>query len=119
MHKRTKALGISPAVKKAVYVRDGGCCVWCGSAAGQIAQRHRRRNFQHDAAGQPNAHFIPRSSGGLGVEENILTLCWDCHMKFDQTAARAKMREYFRGYLESKYPDWDENALTYKKYTED
>lgn len=101
MHKRTKALCISPSVKKAVYTRDGCCCVWCGSAAGQ-----------------PNAHFIPRSSGGLGVEENILTLCWGCHMKFDQTAARAKMREYFRGYLKSKYPDWDENALTYKKYTE-
>lgn len=102
MHKRTKALCISPSVKKAVYTRDGCCCVWCGSAAGQ-----------------PNAHFIPRSSGGLGVEENILTLCWDCHTKFDQTAARAKMREYFRDYLKSKYPDWDENALTYKKYTED
>ena len=34
MHKRTKALAISKAVKAAVYARDGGCCVLCGSPYG-------------------------------------------------------------------------------------
>ena len=101
MHKRTKALSISPKVKNAVYERDGGCCIWCGSPEGQ-----------------PNAHYIPRSQGGLGIEENILTLCWGCHMKFDQTTERPKMREYFKEYLKSKYPEWDESKLYYQKYKE-
>lgn len=97
--RRTKALEIPKEVKAKVYERDGGCCIWCGSPDGQ-----------------PNAHYIPRSRGGLGTEENILTLCWECHMKFDQTTARAKMGEYFRKYLISKYADWREENLYYKKW---
>lgn len=95
--KRTKALEISPKVKAKVYERDGGCCVYCGRP------------------GQPNAHFIARSQGGLGIEENILTLCFDCHREYDQTTNRPKMREYFRKYLQSKYSEWDETKLIYKK----
>lgn len=101
MHERTKALSISQKVKAAVYERDGGCCIWCGSPEGQ-----------------PNAHFIPRSQSGLGIEENILTLCWDCHQRFDNSTDRKKMRAYFRAYLLGKYPEWDEGQLVYKKYKE-
>lgn len=96
--KRTRALAISPAVKERVYERDHGRCVWCGS----------RR-------GLPNAHFIPRSRSGLGCEANILTLCPDCHRRYDETLLRGTMAEYFRRYLRSKYPDWDENQLLYHK----
>lgn len=95
---RTKALEIPPRVKEAVYERDGGACIWCAKQ------------------GQPNAHYIPRSRGGLGIEENILTLCWDCHMKYDQTDNRERMGVFFKGYLKSKYADWDETKLVYKKY---
>lgn len=95
--RRTKALEIPPEVKKAVYERDGGACIWC-------AKR-----------GEPNAHYIPRSHGGLGIEENILTLCWGCHMEYDQTTNRGRMGEFFKGYLMSKYPDWDETKCIYKK----
>lgn len=95
--RRTKALEIPRKVKIAVYERDNGCCIWCGKQ------------------GQPNAHYIARSQGGLGIEENILTLCWDCHRKYDQTTARPRMRDFFKGYLKSIYPEWDENKLIYKK----
>ena len=95
--KRTKALEISQKVKKEVYERDNGACIWCGKQ------------------GQPNAHYIARSQGGLGTEENILTLCCDCHMRYDQTTDRQKMRVFFRDYLKSKYPEWDEENLIYKK----
>jgi 5-methylcytosine-specific restriction endonuclease McrA len=94
---RTKALEIPPRVKKAVYERDGGACVWCGKQ------------------GQPNAHYIPRSHSGLGIEENILTLCWDCHLRYDQTTNREEMRTFFKTYLKSKYTNWDEKKLIYKK----
>lgn len=95
--RRTKALEIPPEVKKAVYERDGGACIWCA--------KH----------GEPNAHFISRAQGGKGIEENILTLCRDCHRKYDQTDNREKMREFFKGYLKSKYPEWDEKNLYYRK----
>ena len=95
----TKAVDITRDTKLAVYLRDNGCCVFCGSNQGI-----------------PNAHFIPRSHGGLGVERNILTLCTECHHKFDNTAERKRMAEFFRSYLESKYPDWDQEKLYYKKW---
>lgn len=95
--RRTIACDIPVGVKKAVYERDGGACVWCAKQ------------------GQPNAHYIPRSHNGLGIEKNILTLCWECHMQYDHTCERGKMREFFKDYLKSKYPDWKEEKLIYKK----
>lgn len=100
MHRQTKATGIPQHVKEAVFERDGGRCVRCGRVKGAF----------------PNAHFIPRSQGGLGIEENILTLCWPCHYEYDNSANRGKLREEFRQYLMRKYPDWDEQELTYRKY---
>ena len=96
MNRRTKALAIPAKVKKAVLDRDG-VCVWCCRP------------------GAPNAHYISRAQGGLGIEENILTLCTECHRRYDQTTDRPIMREFFRKYLQSRYPDWDEDKLIYRK----
>ena len=98
MKKQTRALSISKAVKQIVYARDGGCCVLCGSPYGQ-----------------PNAHYIARSQGGLGVEKNVVTLCEWCHREYDQTYKRKSLRADLRVYLQSKYPDWDEKKLVYGK----
>lgn len=96
MNRRTKALAISDKVKQTVLDRDE-YCVWCGRQ------------------GAPNAHYISRAQGGLGIEENILTLCTECHRRYDQSGDRRIMREYFREYLQSKYPEWDESKLVYRK----
>ena len=97
--KRALALAITPQVKRIVWHRDGGLCVYCG------------------AAGNPEAHFIPRSKGGLGIEQNILTLCRPCHDKYDNgpRPVREGMREFFSEYLSSKYTDWNEADLIYRK----
>ena len=99
MHKQTRACSIPKAVKDAVWERDNGCCIVCGSP---------------NAA--PCAHFIARSHGGLGVPENIVTLCPDCHRAYDQSPAREWYKAVIRRYLKSKYPDWDERKLVYRKY---
>ena len=96
--KRTKATDIPRKVKDAVYERDNGCCVWCGKQ------------------GVPNAHCTPRSKGGLGIEENVLTLCVDCHHRYDNGNGRAEMQQYFMEYLKRKYPNWNEEKLIYRRY---
>ncbi len=78
------------------------CCVHCGAAAPA-------------PLAWSNAHFIARSQGGLGIPENGLTLCPECHRRYDQTTAREEMRGFFREYLQQKYPDWDETKLYYRK----
>lgn len=95
--RRAKACDFSRAVKKAIYERDGGLCVLCGRL------------------GAPNAHYISRAQGGLGIEENGLTLCNECHRRYDQTEARAFIRPVLERYLRSKYPDWDIKKLYYRK----
>ena len=99
MKTETKAVQIPASVKEQVFKRDNGRCVYCGSS--QAA---------------PVAHYIPRSHGGLGIEENILTLCSMCHYKYDHTDNHTIMKVYFRRYLAAQYPDWNEEKLIYKKY---
>lgn len=64
----------------------------------------------------PNAHYIPRSQGGLGIEENVVTLCLGCHMRYDNGAGREQTKAEIKSYLEELYPEWDESKLTYKKW---
>ncbi len=102
MNKRLKAVGISPEVKNKVAERDSwdgwNCCILCGSPDGQ-----------------PNAHVIPRSDNGMGIEENIVTLCWNCHRRYDNTDEREALRVEIINYLKGYYPDWSEEKVRYRK----
>ena len=106
MRKDTKARDFSRKAKEQIAERDSiegwPCCVFCGAAAPA-------------PLAFSNAHFIARSQGGLGIPENGLTLCPACHRRYDQTTDRKQMREYFRGYLKSKYENWREEDLIYRK----
>lgn len=106
MRKDTKARDFDRKAKLAISERDSidgwPCCVNCGAAAPA-------------PLAWSNAHFIARSQGGLGVPENGLTLCPECHRRYDQTTDRPVLREFFREYLQSKYAGWDESKLYYRK----
>ena len=104
--KRANATNISMAVKKKVFERDKGCCVVCGN------------NYNV----MPNAHYIPRVRGGLGIEQNIVTLCTEftpnkCHRRYDfgSKKEREEIGAKIREYLISKYDDWNEDDLYYHK----
>ena len=101
MHKRTKACAISKKTKLIVYNRDGGRCIFCG------------------APGLPEAHVVPRSHGGLGCEENIVTVCRTCHDKLDNSIHRQQMLQEAAELLKRFYPDWDAKKYVFDKWHKD
>ncbi|NLE03989.1 MAG: HNH endonuclease [Crenarchaeota archaeon] len=100
--KRSKATDISYKTKEIVWERDNYSCIYCGKTGYGVI---------------PNAHFIPRSKGGLGIEQNIVTLCQGCHYKFDfgTQEQRSELRHFTRGYLRGRYVNWKEEDLVYVK----
>ena len=107
--KRAKALDIPMSVKKKVFARDKGKCVVCGNSYNIM----------------PNAHYIPRSKGGLGIEQNIVTLCTEmtlnkCHRKFDigTKKERQEIGEKIKKHLKSKYDKCNKKDIVYKKWRE-
>ena len=94
--KRTLATEIKAKTRKEVIERDKHC-IFCGMRGNQIC------------------HIIPRSRGGLGIKENLVLGCWECHMKLDQSSDRKKLLQIAKNHLQSNYGDFDESSLKYKK----
>lgn len=62
--------GPVPLTRRAVFVRDGGRCVYCGRVATSID------------------HVVPRSRGGRHEWRNVVSACRRCnHVKADRTVA--------------------------------
>lgn len=96
--KRAKATDIPREVKLAVSERDGCRCIFCGRS------------------GLPEAHYIARSHGGLGIEQNIVTACRGCHERMDNSKWRGIYLKVARDYLRQKYGEkWSEDNLIFKK----
>lgn len=98
--KRTKACEIKPKVRHEVEERDKHQCIFCGS-------------FYARGEG----HYIARSQGGLGIPQNLITVCRKCHGEMDNGMNTKRYRDIARAYLKSIYPDWDEKNLIYKKWS--
>lgn len=98
--KRTKALAISKKVKLIVWERDGHKCIFCDTPV---------------PWNMANSHFIKRSHGGLGIEQNIITNCVTCHKEFENGKTRKDKLIKAETYLKSKYDNWNKKDLVYKK----
>ena len=98
MSKRSKACAIPPAVRAAVEFRDGWRCIYC------------------KAAGRGEAHIVPRSQGGLGVPENIVTICRQCHDWMDNGLRTQEYYDTAVEYIKQFYPDWSEENVKYNKW---
>ena len=113
MHRMTKFTAIPASVKAEVANRDcthgPATCIICGQP------------------GTPSCHIVRRSQGGMGVAENIVTLCSQCHYAFDEglflkrlwplgLKTQQDVREYIIEYIKGFYPDWTEESVTYRKW---
>lgn len=99
MRKETKMTAIPKNVKEIIFNRDDHRCILCKSIRGI-----------------PNAHVVRRSRGGMGVEQNIVTLCPACHRAFDEGPDAAQLYDEIVAYLKRFYPEWSRDAVIYKKY---
>ncbi len=64
-----------PLTRKAVFARDGGRCVYCGSPATSLD------------------HVVPRSRGGVHTWDNVVSACGRCnHVKADRGIAELGWR---------------------------
>lgn len=104
MNKRTKALSIPMKVKKAVWDRQGGRSIVSGKPI---------------TVYECCCHFVPRSKGGLGIEENIVGLTYEEHMILDNnlpgnhSKESKKYKDLCEKHLKEHYPNWDRKDLVY------
>ena len=63
-------------------------------------------------------HYINKSQGGLGIEENGVLGCRFHHGLLDNGSRgfRPEMLKIMKEHLMQQYPDWDEDKLIYKKW---
>lgn len=63
-------------------------------------------------------HFVNKSQGGLGIEENGVTGCRYHHGLLDNGHAglRDEMLEMMETHLKECYPEWDKSKLKYNKW---
>lgn len=88
------------SIKERDSVNGRPCCIFCGSTNSlQIA------------------HYISRSAGGLGIQENGACACIHCHQKLDTGCelVRNKLRNRFKQYLEYYYPFFEDDRRIYRK----
>ena len=97
--KRSRATDISPKVRAVVIERDSGRCIFCGS--------HKYLTI---------AHYIPRSSGGLGIEQNLTLACFTCHYELDHGMHRKEYQEIQKDYLDKLYPNFKDMERKYSRW---
>lgn len=102
MSKRSKACEFPAKVREAIKERDGGC-IFCK---------------MYGYSGFPPTqimHYVARSQGGRGVEQNGALGCALHHQQLDNGKNGLTMKEDFKNYLQSLYEGWNEKDLVYRK----
>lgn len=106
--KRAKATDFDSKTKELIRQRDRYQCLFC----------HLRKYGKSECDWmQDIMHYINRSAGGLGIPQNGVLGCRYHHILLDNgnKGYRKEMLADMREYLQSIYPDWNEEELYYKK----
>ena len=110
-HKQTKACEFSQKERKKIYERDFGQCLFCNM------RYHMEGTSWFELQIDGIMHYIPRSQGGLGIEQNGALGCKYHHHMLDHGSRREEMLGFFRQYLQNHYKDWNEKKLIYNKWS--
>ena len=112
MQKRTRKLQFSAGERKKIIARDNGKCIFCENGY------FTKCGSDFLLSIKETMHFVPRSAGGVGVEQNGAIGCKYHHEMLDNGSSgrRREMLDFFEKYLRGKYPGWNREALIYKKY---
>lgn len=97
--KRSLATDFTSIVRKEVLLRDKGFCVYCGNM----------HNIQIH-------HYIERSLNGLGIKENLVCLCVECHMRLHSNDKGNVIKKTVKKYLDKLYPNFDDKDRKYDKW---
>ena len=103
MSKRSRLCEFPENVRKAIYLRDKGC-IFC------------RAGFFGGGGAYQVAHYVARSQGGLGVEQNGAIVCTLHHVELDNGMDTENMRAFYKRYMQEQYPGWNEKDLVYDKW---
>lgn len=106
MSDRTKATSIPPEVKLVVGERDGHRCIMCG---------RYDPSANEGRAEWSCAHYIPRSHDGMGIEQNIVTLCPACHCA-QHSYKGSETLAVMRTHLEKFYPGFKDEERRHDKW---
>lgn len=107
-----KAREFSTKARKEIFMRDKGSCIFC-------SKLYRMTETAGIATEIIQVmHYVPRSKNGLGIPQNGALGCVYHHQMMDNgnEGFRKEMLDIFREYLKSKYPDWNEEELTWNKW---
>ena len=107
--KRAKATEFSRETRIQILQRDRGKCLFC---------RLEKYGESDTKWMDPDImHYINRSAGGLGIEENGVTGCRYHHSLLDNgnKGYRKEMLADMKKYLQGIYPNWNEDMLYYRK----
>lgn len=111
MTKHTKQLQFTAKTKKQIYQRDGDQCIFCRM------HFHMEGTSSLEYALKDCMHYINKSQGGLGIEQNGVTGCRYHHGLLDNGSKglRQQMLEIMKTHLMYCYPGWNEEELYYNK----
>lgn len=112
MTKRTQALQFDTKTKYEVWKRDHGSCIFCR------INYHMQCTDVFELGVMDIMHFIPKSSGGMGIEKNGAVGCRYHHHLLDNGSQglRMEMLAIFENHLRDHYKNWNSDDLLYKKY---
>ena len=107
-NKRTKATEFPQRTKEIIRQRDGYQCLFC---------RLGKYGKSDCSWILDIMHYINRSAGGLGIEQNGVLGCRYHHDLLDNgnRGYRKEMLADMKRYLEGIYPHWNEKDLYYRK----
>ena len=114
MNKRTQYTRYTKETAEKVRERDNFSCLFC--RMGYHTQGKNLSNLEFNIF--DIAHYINRSQGGLGIEENLILLCRYHHHLLDNGSKglREEMLTFIEKYLKFTYPNWNKEDLVYKKW---